>query len=195
MSENGADGISGNEDDDFSLLSSSPAIDQANANAQNYPTSDLLGKSRYGAGPDIGAYEYRVNSAPVISGGNTLALSTNEDESLAHNLSASDIDGDSLNWSITSVASNGTASIEASSGAITYQPNSNWYGSDTFSVSVSDSTVSSSITISVTVASVDDLPVISSPITDQSMSEDQENLVLDLTKFSKTSTLPTPSLT
>ena len=182
LSENGADGISGNEDDDFSLLSSSPAIDQANANAQNYSTSDLLGKSRYGVGPDIGAYEYRVNSAPVIPGGNTLALSTNEDESLAHNLSASDIDGDSLNWSITSVASNGTASIEASSGAITYQPNPNWYGSDSFSVSVSDSTVSSSITISVTVASVDDLPVISSPITDQSMSEDQENLVLDLSQ-------------
>ena len=77
---NGADGISGNADDDFSLQAASPAIDQANPDALNYSTTDISGKSRYGSGPDIGAYEYRINSAPIISEGASLSLSVDEDE-------------------------------------------------------------------------------------------------------------------
>ena len=177
---NGADGISGNADDDFSLQAASPAIDQANPDALNYSTTDISGKSRYGSGPDIGAYEYRVNSAPIISEGASLSLSVDEDETLSHTLSASDTDADNLTWSISSNAENGTASIDAQSGALSYQPDPNWYGTDSFSVSVTDGIISSSIDISVTVSSVDDLPVLDSPLSDQSMNEDQSNLSLDL---------------
>ena len=66
------------------------------------------------------------------------------------------------------------------SGALSYQPDPNWYGTDSFSVSVTDGIISSSIDISVTVSSVDDLPVLDSPLSDQSMNEDQSNLSLDL---------------
>ena len=85
-----------------------------------------------------------------------------------------------MTWSISSNAENGTASIDAQSGALSYQPDPNWYGTDSFSVSVTDGIISSSIDISVTVSSVDDLPVLDSPLSDQSMNEDQSNLSLDL---------------
>ena len=101
---NGADGISGNADDDFSLQVASPAIDQANPDALNYSTTDISGKSRHGSGPDIGAYEYRINSAPIISEGASLSLSVDEDETLSHTVSASDTDADNLTWSISSNA-------------------------------------------------------------------------------------------
>ena len=85
-----------------------------------------------------------------------------------------------MTWSISSNAENGTALIDTQSGALSYQPDPNWYGTDSFSVSVTDGIISSSIDISVTVSSVDDLPVLDSPLSDQSMNEDQSNLSLDL---------------
>ncbi len=179
----GSDGIAGNEDDDYTLQATSPAIDQANAAALDYSTTDILGKVRYGSAPDIGAYEYRVNSAPVIGSGSTYSLSSNEDETASYTFSASDIDGDDLIWSISSSSTNGTVSIAADSGLASYQPNLNWYGTDSFSVLVSDGTSTATTTVSVSVASLDDPPTVISAIPDQYMNEDQGNLSIDLSEF------------
>ena len=49
------------------------------------------------------------------------------------------IDGDSApNYTITSESSNGTASIDATTGAWSYTPNANFNGSDSFTVTVTD---------------------------------------------------------
>jgi len=49
------------------------------------------------------------------------------------------IDGDSApNYSITSESSNGTASIDATTGIWSYTPNANFNGSDSFTVTVTD---------------------------------------------------------
>ncbi|MFL2912925.1 MAG: Ig-like domain-containing protein [Opitutales bacterium] len=179
----GEDSISGNEDYDFSLQATSPAIDQANASALYYSTTDILAKARYGSGPDIGAYEYRINSAPVINDGSSYSLSSEEDQVVSYTFSASDSDADDLAWAITTNASNGTASINSETGQVSYQPNLNWYGTDSFSVLVSDGTTTATTSVSVSVASVDDPPALSSTIPDRSMNEDQGNLSIDLSEF------------
>ena len=183
IDSDGSDGIAGSEDDDYNLQSTSPAIDQANAAALDYSSTDILGKARYGSAPDIGAYEYRVNSVPVMGSGSSFSISSNEDEAASYTFAASDIDGDVLTWSISSNASNGTVTISADSGLASYQPNLNWYGNDLFSVSVSDGTSTATTSVSVSVASVDDPPVLSAPIPDQSIYEDQGNLIINLSEF------------
>ena len=63
-----------------------------------------------------------------------------EDSSLTGILTFTDAtDGASTpNYTVTAAASNGTASIDASTGAWTYAPNENFNGSDSFTVTVTD---------------------------------------------------------
>ena len=53
------DGILGTSDDDFQLQASSPAINIGSNGFTDYPSHDILGKSRSGK-PDLGAYEFWV---------------------------------------------------------------------------------------------------------------------------------------
>ena len=98
-----------------------------------------------------------VNSAPVITEGSTVALSFLEDEA-AKDLpfSATDEDGDSLTWRIASNGSKGTAVLTGSTAAFT--PAANQNGSDSFVISVSDGYATDSITVSVTIAPINDAP-------------------------------------
>ena len=180
VNSDGEDGIAGNEDDEYNLQSESPAIDQADSSALHYSVTDILGKTRYGASPDIGAYEYRVNTAPTISDGASYSLSSNEDQSVSYTLSASDADADDLSWSIAEDASNGTVSVDHGTGEVSYQPNPEWSGTDSFVVMVSDGTIISSISITVEVTSVDDPPYVSNEIADQTKQEDDTNFSIDL---------------
>ena len=50
----GADNITGTLDDDVSLQSVSPAVDQGSNTVSDYPNTDLLNRARAGA-PDMGA--------------------------------------------------------------------------------------------------------------------------------------------
>ena len=63
---NGVDNAYGTEDDDLSLQSSSPALDNASSSVANYSTTDLLGRSRSG-NPDRGAYEFIPAAPPVFT--------------------------------------------------------------------------------------------------------------------------------
>lgn len=118
-----------------------------------------------------------VSDAPVISQGTSTAVVMSEDSSptpFSLNLNASDVDSATLYWRISSAASNGTAGISggtnstSASGAakgITYTPNANYAGSDSFIVQVSDVSggagLSDYITVNVTVNAVNDAPVFS----------------------------------
>ncbi|MBN56654.1 MAG: hypothetical protein CMI04_03060 [Oceanospirillaceae bacterium] len=100
-----------------------------------------------------------VNAAPVIDQGDTTAMTLDEDGTQTLSLSATDSDGDSLTWNITSSASNGGVNVDTN-GLVTYVPDGDFNGSDSFTVQVSDSELTDSITVSVTVNPVNDVPVI-----------------------------------
>ncbi len=99
-----------------------------------------------------------VNDAPVAAAG-TLAVI--EDLAASGTLAASDVEGDALTFSIVSQGTKGTAVItNAATGAFTYTPNADAYGSDSFTFRVSDGlSESAPAAIAVTVTGVNDAPV------------------------------------
>ncbi len=98
-----------------------------------------------------------VNDAPVASG----AAATDEDVAVTVTPSASDVDGDTLHWSLGSDPANGSLGVvDLLSGAVVYTPNPDFNGSDSFVLLVNDGTVSVPVTVTVAVAPVNDAPVL-----------------------------------
>jgi len=98
-----------------------------------------------------------ANDAPVSADQN---LTTPEETPIAGTVVASDVDGDTLSYSISSTATNGTVTLNPATGAFVYSPSANYNGSDKFVVTISDGqggTTTSTITIGVT--PVNDAPV------------------------------------
>jgi len=98
-----------------------------------------------------------VNDAPTVS---NVSATTNENQAMSSVLSATDVDGDTLTYSIVSSTTDGTVSIADSSvPAFTYTPDSNFNGTDTFTYRVNDGTVNSSTaTVTITARNVDNTP-------------------------------------
>ncbi|WP_193747488.1 retention module-containing protein, partial [Cellvibrio sp. OA-2007] len=91
-----------------------------------------------------------VNDAPVAS---NLNLTTPEDTPISNQISASDVDGDTLTFSLTGAPGNGSVSLNPATGNFTYTPNNNFNGSDSFVVTISDGnggTTTSLVNIGVT---------------------------------------------
>ncbi len=97
-------------------------------------------------------------AAVVVSGASDTG---DEDTVLSNTLVVSDADGLSASpYAIASQGSNGTASIDATSGAWTYTPDANFNGTDSFTVVVTDAEgFTSTVTLNVTVDPVVDLSV------------------------------------
>ena len=92
-----------------------------------------------------------------------LSLSLEEDSSVYYDFDASDPDiGSLLTWSIMLSPSHGQAFIETNTGLLTYKPNSNYSGSDSLHVAVSDGSFNVSRLVNIDVRSVNDRPVFSS---------------------------------
>lgn len=95
------------------------------------------------------------NAAPVASNVSALTL---EDTAITIVLSATDADNDPLTFAIATQPSNGTISLSGSS--VEYTPAANFNGSDSFTFTANDGTVSSAAaTVSITVNAVNDAPV------------------------------------
>ena len=92
-----------------------------------------------------------VNDAPVIVRGTEL-----ED---ANALSSTPPMSMGMPWSASSAAGNGTG-MDANTGEVTYHPNADFFGSDSFAVSVSDGALSDSVTVNLTISPVNDAPVL-----------------------------------
>jgi hypothetical protein len=129
-----------------------------------------------------------VNDAPVITEGTAVSVTSDEDNSpaaFALTLHATDADLNTLTWSILTQASHGTASASGTGGSksIGYVPTTNYYGLDSFVVRVSDGQGGTdTITVNVTVVSVNDLPVITEGATTSvTMSEDSSPTSFSLT--------------
>ncbi|WP_276784305.1 tandem-95 repeat protein [Thalassolituus oleivorans] len=105
-----------------------------------------------------------IADAPVITEGETSAQSTDEDTAKTFALNATDVDGSTITWTIGSAATNGTASVSGNgaSNTVSYTPNTNFNGTDSFVVLVSDGALTDTITVTMTVNAVNDIPVISS---------------------------------
>ncbi|BDX07891.1 putative Ig domain-containing protein [Planctobacterium marinum] len=102
------------------------------------------------------------NEAPVIEQGESITVNMSEDGSptaFALSLSATDVNDDSLTWSI-SEATLGAVSV-SSSGVVNYSPEADVNGTDSFSVSVSDGILEDTIAVTVNIEAVNDAPIIS----------------------------------
>ncbi|PYR12683.1 MAG: adhesin, partial [Acidobacteria bacterium] len=96
-----------------------------------------------------------VNDAPVAT---AQSATTAEDTAKAITLTASDVDGDALTYSIVSGPSHGSLSGAAPN--VTYTPAANYNGPDSFTFKANDGTVdSAAATINITVTAVNDAPV------------------------------------
>src|SRR5262249_23451735 len=95
-----------------------------------------------------------VNHAPVAT---PQAVSTNEDVAKAITLSATDIDNDTLSYSVVTPPTHGTLSGTAPN--LTYTPAANYNGGASFTFKANDGTVDSApATVSITVTAVNDAP-------------------------------------
>lgn len=152
------------------LNAGSVAIDQGHSFGV---TSDARGLTRPcdqaaianaagGDGADIGAFEVQgvcaaANVAPDAvddnanvnedSGANSIAVLTND----------SDANGDPL--TITAVTQGAHGSVAINGSSVDYTPDANYFGSDSFTYTISDGSESDTATVTVTVANVNDAPV------------------------------------
>jgi gliding motility-associated-like protein len=95
-----------------------------------------------------------INDAPTASDQN---LTTNEDIPLAITLTAADVEN-SLTYAITQPPTNGTLNVSGAN--VTYTPNANFNGSDSFKFKANDGTIDSNEgTIAITVTPVNDAPL------------------------------------
>jgi VCBS repeat-containing protein len=96
-----------------------------------------------------------VNDAPVAD---DQSVTTDEDTAVGIALTASDVDGDPLTYSIVSGPSNG--SVSGTPPSVTYTPNADFNGPDSFTFQANDGSADSNVaTVSITVSPVNDAPV------------------------------------
>jgi hypothetical protein len=108
------------------------------------------------------------NDAPTADSQNVV---TDEDVPVAITLTGGDVDGDPITFQIVTGPAGGTLSPIVG-GALTYTPNPNFNGNDSFTFVTNDTFVNSALaTVSITVNSINDLPVLVNPIDDQQAAE------------------------
>jgi len=106
-----------------------------------------------------------VNDAPRFAK-TPVAVSGTEDTVLTGSVSATDPEGSAVSYSIKAGGStSGAVVIDKVTGAYTYTPKQDVNGSDSFVVLASDGSASSEQTVNVTLAAVNDAPVITSAST------------------------------
>ncbi len=101
-----------------------------------------------------------TNDAPTAVGG---VANVNEDQVLTGTLPlGADVDGDALTYVLSSGARNGTVTItDSTAGTYTYTPNGNFNGTDSFTFVTNDGATNSvAATVTITVAAVNDPPVV-----------------------------------
>ena len=107
-----------------------------------------------------------VDDASVITG--DISYVGNEGDAVAGDLNATDIEGltDTTYFTVTSAATNGTAAIDAETGAWSFTPtDANWFGSDNFTVTVTDDLGGTTTqVVNITLANVDDASVITGDV-------------------------------
>lgn len=97
-----------------------------------------------------------VNGAPVSA---DLAFELNEDTVLSGRITAEDPENDTLTFTVLTQPTNGTIILDSGTGNFVYTPGANYFGLDSFLVSISDPRGNSTTsTVSLNVISVNDAP-------------------------------------
>jgi uncharacterized protein (TIGR03437 family) len=100
-----------------------------------------------------------VNDAPTVQ---SQAIAISEDSPANITLSGADVDGDPLTFTITKQPANGT--LTGTNPNLIYTPNPNFFGTDEIRYRASDGkTTSNEAVISLTITSVNDVPVLAVP--------------------------------
>ena len=126
------------------------------------------------------------STKPKIQGPFTVACT--EDLTEIFLMTANNPDGDMTGavWEVVVSASTGTVGINAATGTVTYAPATNYNGTDSFTIKVTDAEgdVSDTETVTLNIAAVDDSPTVTgSGIPDISVQDDAANTVLTLTDY------------
>jgi hypothetical protein len=101
------------------------------------------------------AFTVKENNAPVAA---AQSVTTAEDTAVAITLAGTDADDDPLTYSVTTSPAHG--SLSGSAPNLTYTPAADYYGSDSFTFTVSDGTVDTSTArVSLTVTRVNTAPL------------------------------------
>lgn len=108
-----------------------------------------------------------VNNAPVFT---NQYFTIDEDHPLIQQMVATDEDGDTLSYSISSPPKNGNASISID-GLLHYIPSQDYFGNDTLTVTVSDGALTAESIIEITINPVNDAPIFNNQIV--TIDEDQ----------------------
>ncbi|VGO18691.1 Ig-like domain-containing protein [Pontiella sulfatireligans] len=124
-------------------------------------TDSVFTSGHAGIGSMVGKAAFKetavINTAPVAD-----AQSTNTLEEVSVNLvlTGSDAEGGNLTFTVESLPSSGSLSGTAPN--LTYAPNTNYFGADSFTFSVSDGSATSAVaTVSITVDPLQDDPIFS----------------------------------
>jgi VCBS repeat-containing protein len=141
-----------------------PAADYNGTDSFTYKTNDGFLDS---AETTVTITVTPVNDAPVAAG---QSVSTNEDTQLTGTATATDVDGDTLTYSVVDGPAHGTVAL-GTDGSFTYTPDANYNGADSFTFKANDGTVDSNVaTVTITVTPVNDDPV----TTDQSLATNED---------------------
>jgi hypothetical protein len=125
----------------------------------NGPDSFEFTVSDGNGGTTDGTVEITVNPIPDAPAAQSDSVSVDEDSSITMTLNATDADGDPLSFEIISPASNGEA-VNNFDGTVTYTPDANYNGPDSFTFQASDGLADSNVaTVSITVNPVNDDPI------------------------------------
>jgi VCBS repeat-containing protein len=120
-----------------------------------------------------------TNAAPVAQ--DQPGVTTNEDVPVNVTLAATDDDGDALTYTVVTLPSNGV--LSGTEPNLTYTPNLNYSGEDSFTFLANDGTEdSNTATVSITINPVNDAPVIAGLAKQLSTLEDT-SLTISITDF------------
>ena len=142
-------------------LSEDAATDTHTWDTTALPAGDyyIYGVIKDGKSAAVTAYssgKVQVNHAPVAE---NQSRETAEDTALELTLSAQDPEGDTLSYTILQDPTQGRLSGSAPN--LTYTPNANYQGTDTFTYKVNDGTVdSNTATVTISVTPVNDIPTL-----------------------------------
>ncbi len=124
--------------------------------------------------PEDGETFEVVNVAPSLA---TIAdASTDEEIASVRVLSATDADGDALTYSASSDTL--AVTVAVSNDTLTLTPAINWNGTANITITVSDGSLSDTTAFVLTVIAVNDAPVVSTPLVDVAIDEDDFGAVI-----------------
>ncbi|WP_184037254.1 Ig-like domain-containing protein, partial [Chitinivorax tropicus] len=138
-------------------LSYRPNLDYHGKDTITYTITDGKGGTATGT---VDVTVTPVNDNPRVADGDKgQQITTNEDTPIQGKVTATDIDGDTLTYTIGDRPSQGTVSID-SNGNYTYTPAADYFGKDRFTVVVDDGKGGkTTLTIDVNVLPINDAPI------------------------------------